>query len=164
MPQGPKESRSPLSDIERFLQEVERLRRQAESQQSQRETPIDEVEVVRPPRQPARPRPPIVIEMPPRSHHVETELPEVLPVEPASLTQSAAKPHRIPPTAVELSRVTVAPAAPSPTVPTSATVPVPTGANLGQQLVQLLRSKQHIPLAIMLTEVFGPPRCRRPRY
>ncbi len=171
MAQNPRPGRSPLSDIERFLREVEQLRRKAASEQTKSEPPIDEVEVVRPAR-PAKappPRPIVVVKMPPPPSPREPDVVEVIPVQPA-VSSPPAKVRPTPGSSIAASPIpaVIAESAtpPAPPRPKSVSPPSAVGppANLARQLIQTLRSRETVPLAILLTEVLGPPRCRRHRF
>lgn len=168
MGKQPRPGRSPLSDIERFLREVEQLRKKAAEEKAKEEPPIDEVEVVRPPRPKYRVPPPrpVIVELPPQPRTREPEVVDVIPVGRAPAPR-VGEPHAasmapsLPATASIPAPPMSAPAAPRPTSPTS----VAQGArtNLATQLVHMLRSRETVPLAILLTEVLGPPRCRSRR-
>src|SRR5262245_33135577 len=99
MAQGPRRPGrpGPVSDIERFLMEVERLRKKAAD-----DRPVDDVEIVERP-QPARPAPPPPPPPPvrarPRPRPVEA--PEVLEVIPVAQPAPAAAPPVATPAAIQ---------------------------------------------------------------
>ncbi|MCX7700235.1 MAG: hypothetical protein N2039_05115 [Gemmataceae bacterium] len=170
MGKQPRPGRSPLSDIERFLREVEQLRKKAAEEQAKAEPPIDEVEVVRPPRSARRPPPPrpVIVELPPRPKAPEPDVVDVIPARPPTTTQfdlPAAVSSG--PASIAAMPPSMAPSAmPAPPRPRPASAPATVDSsrpNLGQRLVQMLRSPETVPLAIVLTEVLGPPRCRSRR-
>src|SRR5687767_2937360 len=76
-PRRPPGRPGPVSDIERFLMEVERLRKKATTERPVDDVDlVDEVEVVRPAAQPPPPPPRPVVRTRPRA----VEAPEVTPV------------------------------------------------------------------------------------
>lgn len=170
MGKQPRPGGSPLSDIERFLREVEQLRKKAVEDQAKAEPPIDEVEVVRPPRSARRPPPPkpVIVELPPRPKAPEPDVVDVIPARPATTTpfELPAAVSLGPPSAAAMPPSKAPSPMPAPPRPRPASAP-PTGEssrpNLGQRIVSMLRSPETVPLAIVLTEILGPPRCRSRR-
>lgn len=156
-PRRRRPQRQPISDIERFLQEVDRLRRKAHEEAQQGAEPVLEVEPAAPPSPPPRrwqeeevdevvvlpdeppPPPPPVRRRPSMARAV---VPEVVPGQPAP-----------PPPALALSARPIQ-------VPTT-TRRAPNAS--AQLLMQLLRSKQNIRASILVREILDPPLSRRPR-
>jgi hypothetical protein len=161
-PQRSRGQSGPISDIERFLMEVERLRRRSaeEKRAAEASPPVDEVEVVRPAprRQPATPTPPqpqrkVVRPRPRRAERAADDaVLEVVPVRPAAA-----------PSTVDDS--TTAGAAQQGPVAVTKFGPPP--SRTMQQLTGMLRSRDQVRAAILISEVLGPPlsrrRGRRPR-
>lgn len=150
-------SSAPVSDIERFLQEVERLRKKSAAQQKEREVVddveiVDDVEVVRPaPRPVARPTPPPR----PRPKPVETYEPSpILDVIPAK------------PIVAEGSLVAPLPTAERIAPPTSTSTRRQTREGkpvslIAEQVVAMLRNRQQLRSAILLGEILGKPLSKR---
>ncbi|HEV3262652.1 MAG TPA: hypothetical protein VG013_37780 [Gemmataceae bacterium] len=152
--------RRPASDIDSFLEEVNRRRREGAERQGQlpAERPL--------PTQPARPRMPV-----PRAEPVPRRLsPSAVPVpRPARIPVATAQPVDV---VVVAEAVRPAPgrpapvAAPTPASP-SARLFIPTLVKAQRvsaaapQLMALLRSPQGLRTAVLLQEVFGPPLCQR---
>ncbi len=170
MPQPPRRGprpQGPISDIERFLMEVERLRRKTAEEKQRADDDVDEVEMV-------GPAPPPVQR--PRPRRVEPEVLEVIPAAPRP-TPSAYD-QAPPPPGPALSAYDQRP---SPGL-TTATVARPAEIERPQEIatvrtagqggkavtqvsrdvVALLRSKQ-VQTAIILSEILGPPKCKRRR-
>jgi hypothetical protein len=159
-PRRRRPANDPASDIERFLAEVDRLRRKAatEPKRPVEEERYDEVEEVLPAQPPPRPRPK------PRPRYVEAdEVVEVLPVRPApSVVEYAPTPARPP--------VKQAPAAPAPVQAVQAVKRVKEAGALAsrsvnptaQRMLTLLQP-ENIRASFMLREVLGPPLSKRRR-
>ena len=166
---GPRPQNSPVSDIERFLQEVERLRRKTADEKQQRsgDDAVDDVEVVGappppppPPRQQARPRP----------RPVQREVLDVLPAQPPApktpSTPSATSAYDQP----RLTTVPIAQISQIALIERPAEIVIPRAAGQGGiaatqtsvNVQALLRSKQ-LKTAMMLVEILGPPACHRRR-
>lgn len=153
MAQGPRRPGrpGPVSDIERFLMEVERLRKKAAD-----DRPVDDVEVVeRPqPARPAPPPPPPPVRVRPRPVEAQ-EILDVIPV-----AQPAPAPQGVPATVQATATVQVLG-----TVQATQRVAAVTSAArrsvLAGDLRALLRSRQQVRTALLLTEILGPPLSRR---
>ena len=160
---GERATRRPPSDIDRFLEEVNRRRRQAAERRpvppSREKPPIPSVSPVAPsarPRVSARPPSgrPTVPAQPVRSP--SARIPEVLPV-----AEKAA--------AEVLAVASALQATPSQRFPSVGTVPPPAGGSAATEaaapalppLADLLRSPENLRTAVVLHEIFGPPRSRR---
>lgn len=165
---SPGRQRGGVAEIDRFLEEIQRRRRQ--SLEERREEAIPEAAPVVPPRsqpepprvrRPARPVPPTqVVSRKPLREETTDNLPEVIPV------AEAAAP---PPPAAQVwpspGHLPVANAFPVPSAP-----PAPP-TNVGgkqrrlspavAQVLDLLRKPQAMQTAIILREVLDVPRCRR---
>jgi hypothetical protein len=146
--QGP--NRGPTNDIDRFLQEIDRLRRKSAEERGET--------VERPAARPV-----------PRARPVPQAVPRARPV-PRSVESRPAE--RVPEVVV-VEAATVLPA------PPSAPAPPPAGAEVRTPQTDrardrrvspaiamtshLLRSPQALSAAIVLHEILGPPKCRRRR-
>lgn len=159
-PRRRRPANDPASDIERFLAEVDRLRRKAatEPKRTAEEERYDEVEEVLPAQPPPRPRPK------PRPRYVEAdEVVEVLPVRPAPTVVEYAPAPAPPP-------VKQAPAAPAPVQAVQSVKRVKEAGALAsrsvnptaQRMLTLLRP-ENIRASFMLREVLGPPLSKRRR-
>jgi hypothetical protein len=145
-PPGEPAPRRNASDIDRFLEEVNRRRRQAAERRPTPEPPRQ-----RPPSRPPSP-PPVRRQPPPRSvERIPTA--EQIPVVEAVATAVAARP----PVATA---VPAAAAAPQPAIVLQSPTVQPPPAHL-QQLMGLLTAPDSLRTAFMLQEVLGAPRCRR---
>ena len=142
----------PVSDIERFLMEVERLRRKsAEERKRVDEEPIDDVEVVRPAPRPAPPPPPV---RRPRPRPVEILQAEpVLEVQPVRPTPEA-------PAAGFVAPLTPSVSAPPQVTATRTGQPV---SQAIQQVAAMLRTKHQVKAAILISEILSPPLSKRKR-
>jgi hypothetical protein len=153
--------RRPESNTERFLEEVNRRRQQAQARS--------------PGQPPARPvtQPPMITplprrELPPRKPPLRTEKPRIersTPRSPAATTAAkllevipAEKPAK-PQLASESSGPT--PPLEPPARPTPGQIAPRAQHAILQQIVPLLRSRQTLRAAFMLHEILGSPRCRR---
>jgi len=157
---NPPRPRRPASDIESFLEEVNRRRREGTERQRAG------VPVERPLPPPVRPRAPV-----PRA--------EPVPRQPPPSAVPVLRPARVPvPTAEPVDVVVVAESVrPAPGRPGPAPAPVhaapvgrPFTPTMGTarrvapslaQLMPLLRSPQGLRTAVLLQEIFGPPLCQR---
>ena len=147
---SPREGRNPVGDIDRFLQEIDRLRQKTAEERGTTAPPpvVRAVPRARPAPAPApqrtRPsaRPPLVVE----------PLPVVPPVSPAiSIAQPATPAGRPGDTARTL-------------VPSMAgRVAASYSVDLPRvnEALNLLRSRQSAATALVLKEILGPPKCRR---
>jgi hypothetical protein len=138
--------RPSTTEIDRFLEEINRRRQQ---QQQRRSAPVEAVEPVAPvpPRREERPRP----RPAPRTPQRPT----------VRSTYTAPPPVQAIPTVLPVAQVVA-------TEPTASYKPIRTlpPAPLPPQLKaarQLLTSGQGLQTAVLLMEIFGPPRCKRPR-
>jgi hypothetical protein len=147
---GPRDGRNPVGDIDRFLQEIDRLRQKTAEERGTAVPPPVVRPVARarpvPATAPARPRPanrpPLIVE----------PLPIAQPASPAvPIRQSPTPPARHGDTARTL-------------VPSMAgrmaasySVELPRV----NEALNLLRSRQSAATALVLKEILGPPKCRR---
>jgi hypothetical protein len=143
-------TRRPTTEIDRFLEEVNRRRRQASERREPpvvREIPAASAQpVARPPRA-ATTRPPA----PPRVVRPAPErVPERPPVVEAVVVEAVAAPPA--PRQLEPSPQVLMP---------GSTVSAPSAAM--ERLTALLESSESLRTAIILHEIFGPPRCQRHR-
>lgn len=164
MPPGDGTAPKPASEVDRFLEEINRMRRKAAEDQGRS-----------PPPEPPRPRPAQIPMVEPASRRVEEviplgrrveQIPTVEPVAKAPSPQSPpsqSRPRRTvpaaPPPAVPIvEMLAAAPALPS--MHKKAQTTTPPGAAVNLQA--LLRTPGSVRTAILLHEVLGPPRSRRP--
>jgi hypothetical protein len=117
------------SDIDRFLEEINKLR-----QKPVAEVAPKRAEPVRPPVV-ARPLPPPPPPAPSRFEDRPAAAPVVVPPPPVAVARPV----------VAKSSARTAPETP-----------------FGRQLAGLLSDPKSIPMAVVLTEILGPPKCRRP--
>jgi hypothetical protein len=156
---------APVTDLDRFLQEVHRRRRQAEGEEATPQPRVEPVIVVRPPARPDRVGP-IPGRRPARSRErqparrSDAAAFEAIPVaiaveEPRSAARSGPEPS-----------ATVFPASP-PALPAVRAVQSVeasrSGARRGKSFFALLNSRQALRDAIVLREILGPPLCKRDR-
>jgi hypothetical protein len=143
----------PKSDVDQFLEEINRMRRRTEPPRRQ-EPP----EVVRAEPRPSEPPRPVYVPT-----VVETPRPERPRPRPAQRPRTqVARPVAPKPGAEILDVIPVAaPVAPHKAPTVSAPTRQPSPAVV--QLRSMLRSPGTIQAAIVLQEVLGPPRCRRGR-
>jgi hypothetical protein len=146
---APGRPRPATSDIDRFLEEISRRRREG----GPRPTP--------PAPQPA---PAPTVQLPPTPRPQRRPGPTPRPKAPAKPT-----PPRVVQEIPQVVEVVVSEPVPTPPRPASpAPVAPPAGVRrpvnpMAAQLLNLLRSPQGIRTAILLHEIFGPPVCRRAR-
>ena len=163
---GPRPQNSPVSDIERFLQEVERLRRKTADEKQQRsdDDGVDDVEVVG---APSPPPPPPRPQARPRPRTVQREVLDVLPAQtPAPRVAHAPSAYDQP----TLTTVPMAQISQIAQIERPAEIVIPRAAGQGGiaatqtsvNVQALLRSKQ-LKTAMMLVEILGPPACHRRR-
>jgi len=143
---GPRDGRNPVGDIDRFLQEIDRLRQKTAEERGTAPPPVVRavprarpVPVPTPSRQRPAARPPLVVEP---LQVVQPISPRVPIVQPAARhgdtarTLVPSKAGRMAASyAVDLPRVSEA--------------------------LNLLRSRQSAATAMVLNEILGPPKCRR---
>jgi hypothetical protein len=145
----------PKSDVDQFLEEINRMRRRTEP--PRRQEPPEVLRAEEPPRPSAPPRPVYVPTV------VETPRPERPRPRPAQRPRTQVARPVVPKPGAEILDVipVAAPVAPhkAPTVSAPARQPSPAVI----QLRSMLRSPGTIQAAIILQEVLGPPRCRRGR-
>ena len=168
-------------DMDRFLAEIDRLRRKnadAGQQQSGSATPV--VPVARPVSKPAdrdRPRPRVVAELAetqPQRHGPDAQgftAPPSAPPSPIVPTSASGAAYSTQPTAqTQIESLPVAQVV-TPTSSTGAPAtrvtrlaqrarPAPK-TNLARNLTDLLNSGQGVALAVILSEVLGPPKCKK---
>jgi outer membrane biosynthesis protein TonB len=153
----------PVNDIERFLKEVDRLRRKAgdevEKSDSGRVEEVQPVEPVRPRRPVARPTP-----RPKPRPRVEEAVPvmEVQPVQEAAPAFVEPPPPPPPPPPVFVARPSQAEAA----VPVATAKPAagaPRRGNAAAARIRTLLQANNLRTAVLLREILDAPRCRRRR-
>jgi hypothetical protein len=134
------------SDIDRFLEEVNQRRRRQQQEKSASVRPT--------PAEPARPRPRPTPPVKPRPRVQEPILVTqvVLPAEPAIAVALPAAPVRSRPASLA-SAVIPATLAGEASARSSATA---------TPLRELLQSSEGLRVAVLMNEILGPPRCRRP--
>ena len=128
---GTEPGRKPTGDIDKFLQEIDRLRRKSADEQGRTVRPVP------PPPPRVKPAPPPVTRLTPVPRLEAVAPPPVVvqAVEASAAVGSQARPLR-----------------------RAAATPQPVGAKAA---LHLLRSPRSLPAAVVLQEVFGPPKCRR---
>jgi hypothetical protein len=142
---GGGDGRKPSSDIDRFLQEIDRLRRQSAGEPSAAARPV--------------PPPPRPVQQPPRVRPVKKSVrleavPEVVVVEAAPVVKpmlpvsagAYGGPPPVPKQPARAAQVSIRERGQSPGVAVA---------------LDLLRSPRSLGGAIVLQEVLGPPKCRR---
>jgi hypothetical protein len=131
-------------EIDRFLQEIDKLRQKGDS--PVKVAPVKAVPVARALPKPARVEPPPFIPStvtPSRSGPL-LDVPVAKVVAPAP----PPRPAPLPAATSTAPRVTIR-SAPGPTT------------RFGKDLAALLANKQSVPMAVVLQEILGPPKCRR---
>jgi hypothetical protein len=134
--------RAGASDIDRFLEEIDKLRRKSASGERERPPTVPVA------RRAPRPTP--------------AEVPTVAPRKPR-LSEEATRTFEVtaaPPRAVPLPRVEELPVATARPIGTPAPQPR-AKTEFATQLGTLLGSQQALPLAVVLQEVLGPPKSKR---
>ena len=147
--QRPGGQRGPISDIERFLMEVERLRRRSteEKRAAESSEAIDEVEVVRPAvRRVPTPTPQRKVVRPRVRRQEGSERQTVLEVVPARPAPS----EPAPPAAVTNAEPQVSVI--RRTTQTSQTI---------DGVLAMLKTMRQLRASILVSEILGPPVCRR---
>jgi hypothetical protein len=153
-PAGPRPQRRPVTDLDRFLEEARR-RREAAARPA-------------PPPRPPEPRAPErrpLLQREPERPTAVTRRPEPLarPAPPPPPPEAVVAVRRAEPVVVEA----VPAPHPPPPAPPPAVVEVrartATGAAIQDQVAALLRSPRGAGAALVLTEILGPPLCRRRR-
>jgi len=168
-PRGPRQN--PVSDIERFLMEVDRLRRKAaqESQRGQRRGRDEDVMEVEPvaevlPAPPPRRSPPPARPKPRRRQFDEVEVVDVAPAAPA---KRAAPPTGFPADTMGTVKAVAQVAKPAEV----AAIVAPKAAGqfarltvnpVGEQIRSFLRPG-NVRAAMLLREILDPPLCKRRR-
>ncbi|HEV3118247.1 MAG TPA: hypothetical protein VGY58_14450 [Gemmataceae bacterium] len=154
-------TRRPKTEIEQFLEEVNRRRRQKDSRQApaeEQQPPMRTPVATRPARQPAgevrRSRPATR----PGRTMPEREPQRPMAVEEAVVVETASRPEVGQGTLGQMTPVAGAPPAPAPATLVADEIRV-TPLN---ELTTLLRSTEGMRVAMILQEVLAPPRCRRP--
>jgi hypothetical protein len=156
-PGGPAEGARPQSEIERFLEEVSRMKRRATEEATGQSSEEPRLAPSPPPR-PAPPPVPPRVERLPRPVPATVRRAEPPTRERPALAVTVLSPVPAPPPLVEAVLVPVQPPL-ALSVPTSPLAPRVSPA--AAQLHSLLRSPQTLRTAVLLQEVLGPPRCRR---
>jgi hypothetical protein len=153
--------RPPESNTERFLEEVNRRRQQAQARSPGQPParPVSQAPMITPlPRRELTPRkPPLKTEKP----RIERSTPRSPVAKPAKLLEviPAEKPANLPVASAPSTSPPLEPAAFAGSTPGQfALRPQPV---MLQQLIPLLRSRQTLGAAFMLHEILGSPRCRR---
>jgi hypothetical protein len=162
---GPGEPRPrPQGEVERFLEEINRLRSRSAEQQRAAEEPT-----AAPPPKPVQPMPRRVPRpVPPRRSRpepvVRPELRESRPIGNLPLPVTAPPPPQVPALVVrpvlEVVDVVAASASARPVMPAPL---LPTNVSPAEALRGMLQTPQTLAAAIVLHEILGPPRCRRRR-
>jgi hypothetical protein len=152
--------RSTASDIDRFLEEVNRRRQQAAGKEKTETPPVPTVL----PAKPRRPKPPRAetpakrpLNPPAVRREVPVEVVAVVPSKPSSTPSRNASERAEMPAAIVVVEEKPSPA---PTVP-----PVVARRPLSPalaSLVPLLTSRDQLRSALLLPEILGQPRCRQP--
>src|SRR5262249_21400601 len=162
-PRRPKPaSGDPVSDIERFLKEVDRLRRRAADESQRSDQPAEEAAPVQPaPRRRAEPRPvarpkrrPLLDEEPVPVLEVQPVQRSVLRPEPVAFTQPPPAPVAAPPPPLPEAKFAAFTASqPAPQVRRA-----PAAAQ-----VRTLLQANNLRTAVILREILDKPRCKRRR-
>jgi hypothetical protein len=150
-----------MTDLERFMQEIDRLRKKAEAGGS----PPPPAKVPAP----AKPKPVVATPVERSSKRIAADEPPVVPVV-VPVARAVVTP---PVTDFPSSRAAVAPVAKvtavavptkpqgTPLTPTGPRVPQRNVMSITGNLTTMLGNRQSLAAAIMLHEILGPPRCRR---
>jgi hypothetical protein len=161
---GPKPGKAAGTDIDRFLEEIDKLRKRSAGEPATAK-PTTARPVIAKPARPATAAPTIEPKKPKRL--VSDPPPVARPaaaVVPAVPVVSSSRAAELP-----VAPVVTAPARlasltqagrPSVTAPPRAR-PIGPQSEFATQLSVLFQGKQALPLAVVLHEIFGPPRCRR---
>jgi hypothetical protein len=159
------------SDMDRFLAEIDRLRRKAAANppappQSGASAPVAPVvQPAKPP--PEKPRARVVAEL---AEPPATTPPTVQPISAGSFGTSPQAPTRDAPIAGQVEQLPVAQVlkassstgAPATKVTRLASRPRPASkTNFGKNLTALLASGQGVAMAVVLQEILGPPKCKK---
>lgn len=146
---GPREGRNPVGDIDRFLQEIDRLRQKTAEERGTAPPPpvVRPVPRARPvpaPAQRTRPaaRPPLAMEPLPLVQPASPAVPIVQPAAPGTRHGDTAR-TLVPSMAGRMAA--------------SYSVDLPRV----NEALNLLRSRQSAATALVLKEILGPPKCRR---
>jgi hypothetical protein len=159
-PQGGGTPRRPAGDIDRFLEEIQRRRKDVDKKPPPvesappapviRETPRP----VKPPPIPRRVEPPVVVSQRRRPPEIPQRPRQVVP--PVELVVL----EEVKEVTTGIAEANVAPSAraafKAPTV-SAAMAPTPGAKKLGE----MLRTKEGLQAAILMNELIGPPRCKR---
>jgi hypothetical protein len=153
----------PQGEVERFLEEINRLRRRSAEQQPAAEEPT-----AAPPPKPAQPMPRRVPPRRPRSEPVvRPELRKVRPIGtlplPATTPPPPPPPQPPAPMAPPIAEVIEVVATRAPGRPVVAAPLLPTNVSPAEALRGMLQTPQTLAAAVVLHEILGPPRCRRRR-
>jgi hypothetical protein len=156
--------RQPSSDMDRFLAEIDRLRKKTTEAPPPQQSQAPVVPVVQPTKQPDRPRPRVVAELaeapPQRTDGGFTQSFPSAPPATAAMPPRAELP-------VPVATVVVPPSgtgAPATRVTKLASRPRPVAKTpFAKNLTGLLNSGQGLAMAIVLQEVLGPPKMKKKR-
>jgi hypothetical protein len=166
-------------DMERFRAELERLRRknqQSRHTATEPSSPPPVVPVIPPVKKPSRPSLVMEVPLPAKVEPTSPEHPSTPPPPPPPAAPSLTVPEQFAPQPAPPPPPVPPPAAPYATTPPAtadfrqqpaqvarlAPRPRPSAKTpLAHQLTSLLSSGQGLALAIIMQEIFGPPRCRR---
>lgn len=164
------------TDIDKFLEEIDRLRkRKAEADGSERSEPPVAAPVARPP---ARPQPQPTARAVPTAEPRRKRKPDP---QPKAETKPTARPVRVndlpvapavskapPPPAAESHRPVVTAPLQLAALPKVTSGPMVTASPnqpkktaFSRQLTGLLATPQAVPMAVVLAEILGPPKCRQ---
>jgi hypothetical protein len=155
-------SRSSASDLDNFLKEIERRKRQGEPPR-ERPAPPRAIPVPPPRRATPPPRvPPSPASPPPVVRPIVVPVKRVKAVEPVVLevVEAAVPPAPSSPTR-RLPEVILVTPLPPPQKPEPSPAPAVVAAPATGKLLELLSTPQSLRTALLLREVLGPPVCRR---
>jgi hypothetical protein len=174
-------------DMDRFLAEIDRLRRRSQPPQAQpipQSAPSSGPPVIQPVKTPDRPRPRVVAELaepapvsaptppaPPPAPRFEAP-PPAPPALPTGFGTSPQAPLRETPTGGQIEKLPVAPVvrppattgAPATSVTRLPVRPRPAPrSDFAKNLAALLSTGQGAAMAVVMQEILGPPKCKRKR-
>ena len=141
---GAGEGRKPTGDIDKFLQEIDRLRRKTAEEQGQTARPVPQVRPVPPPAPRVRPVPRVKPVLRPAEALAAESVPVVTPVSTPLAAEFVAPARTSKPLGV--AQVSMMELRQSPGVTAA---------------LHLLRSPRTLAAAAVLAEVMGPPKCKR---
>ncbi len=173
------------SDMDRFLAEIDRLRRRSlppQAPPAPPSAPASGPPVIQPVRTPDRPRPRVVAELaepapvaaspPASSFEAPPPAPPAPPALPTGFGSSPQAPVRETPTGGQIEKLPVAPVvrppattgAPATSVTRLPARPRPAPrSDFAKNLAALLSTGQGAAMAVVMQEILGPPKCKRKR-